>query len=70
EIAPASMKAHYEYGPRGDMPGVSVTWYQGSEKPEIWKSGEIPKWNSGVLFIGDDGMVLADYGKHLLLPED
>ncbi len=69
EIAPASMKAHYEYGPRGDMPGVSVTWYQGSEKPEIWKSGEIPKWNSGVLFIGDDGMVLADYGKHLLLPE-
>lgn len=69
EIAPASMKAHYEYGPRGEMPGVSVTWYQGAEKPEIWQSGEIPRWNSGVLFIGDDGMVLADYGKHVLLPE-
>ena len=26
------------------------------------------KWN--VYFIGDNGMLLADYGKHLLLPED
>ncbi|MCP4504917.1 MAG: gfo/Idh/MocA family oxidoreductase, partial [Fuerstiella sp.] len=25
---------------------------------------------SGVLFIGDDGMLLSDYGKHILLPED
>jgi predicted dehydrogenase len=70
EIAPASMKARYEYGPRESMPGVSVTWYQGAEKPEIWQAGEIPQWNSGVLFIGDDGMVLSDYGKHILLPED
>src|SRR5262249_40591423 len=36
---------------------------------EIWKSGGIPKWGDGVLFIGDKGMILADYTKHLLLPE-
>jgi predicted dehydrogenase len=29
----------------------------------------ISKWNSGVLFIGDKGMLLSDYGKHILLPE-
>src|SRR5436305_11451896 len=28
EIAPASMTAVYEYGPRGDMPAVTVSWYQ------------------------------------------
>src|SRR3954468_24780988 len=33
EIAPASMTARYEYGPRGEMPAVAVTWYQGKEKP-------------------------------------
>ena len=69
ELAPASMQATYEYGPRGDMPAVKLTWHQGVNKPAIWTSGGIPKWESGVLFIGSKGMLLADYGKHLLLPE-
>ncbi|MBN2328831.1 MAG: Gfo/Idh/MocA family oxidoreductase [Candidatus Omnitrophica bacterium] len=70
EIAPASMFAKYTYAKRGDRPPVKVTWYQGVHKPEIWKEGKIPQWGSGVLFIGDQGMLLADYGKHTLLPEE
>ncbi len=70
EIAPASMRAVYEYGPRGDRPAVTLSWYQGDEKPEPWKNGTIPQWDSGVLFIGDDGMLLSDYGKYILLPEE
>jgi predicted dehydrogenase len=70
EIAPASMSAKYEYGPRGDRGPVNLTWYQGTHKPEIWQRGEIPKWDSGVLFVGSKGMLLSDYGKHLLLPAD
>ena len=49
---------------------MRLTWYQGENKPEIWKEGRIPKWGSGHLFIGDKGMLLSDYGKHVLLPED
>lgn len=70
EIAPASMQATYEYGARGDLPPVKLTWYQGKNKPEIWKSKGIPQWGSGVLFVGDNGMLLSDYRKHVLLPED
>jgi hypothetical protein len=69
ELAPASMQATYEYGPRGDMPAVKVTWYQGVNKPQILQDGKIPAWDSGVLFIGDQGMLLSDYSKHVLLPE-
>ena len=69
EIAPASMQAKYTYGARGDMPPVDLTWYQGTHKPTLWEEGAIPKWDSGVLFVGDRGMLLADYGKHMLLPE-
>jgi predicted dehydrogenase len=70
EIAPASMRAVYEYAARGDMPPVRLTWHQGQEKPEIWHAGGIPQWDSGVLFIGTEGrMLLADYDKHVLLPE-
>ena len=69
ELAPASMQATYEYGPRGDLPAVKLTWYQGVNKPTIWTEKGIPQWDSGVLFIGDKGLLLSDYGKHLLLPE-
>ncbi|MFO0915007.1 MAG: Gfo/Idh/MocA family oxidoreductase [Pirellulales bacterium] len=71
EIAPASMRAVYEYGARDQLPPVRLTWYQGEEKPDVWKQQAIPTWDSGVLFVGTDGrMLLADYDKHLLLPED
>jgi predicted dehydrogenase len=70
DIAPANFRATYEYGPRGDMPGCTLTWYQGAEKPPQWKEKTIPQWNTGFLFVGDKGMIEADYGKHVLLPED
>ena len=70
ELAPATMSATYEYGPRGTMPACKLTWYQGELRPAIWTEKKIPQWDSGVLFIGDKGMLLADYGKHVLLPEE
>ena len=70
ELAPATMTATYEYGPRGDMPACKLTWHQGEVRPAIWNENKIPQWSNGILFIGDKGMLLADYGKHVLLPED
>jgi hypothetical protein len=63
------MEATYEYAARGDLPAVTLTWYQGVNKPAIWSEGGIPKWDSGVLFVGEKGMLLSSYDKHLLLPE-
>ncbi|MBI4659806.1 MAG: Gfo/Idh/MocA family oxidoreductase [Verrucomicrobia bacterium] len=70
EIAPASMAARYTYGPRGEMPPVTVTWYQGTKKPTYYTERKIPQWGMAILFVGDKGMLLADYGKHVLLPEE
>ncbi len=70
DVAPASMHVVYEYPQRGDSPPVKHVWYQGTHKPKIWKEGKIPQWGNGTLFIGEEGMLLADYGKHKLLPED
>lgn len=70
EIAPASMQAVYEYGQRGDLPPVTVGWYQGTNKPKLWEEGKIPQWGNGVLFVGEKGMLLSDYSKHVLLPEN
>jgi predicted dehydrogenase len=70
EIAPASMIAHYSYAARGSRPACRVSWYQGIHKPQVWTVGDIPNWDSGVLFVGSEGNLLADYGRHLLLPEE
>jgi hypothetical protein len=70
ETAPASYHIRYEYAARATMPAVNLTWHQGEDKPSCYTEGRIPKWDNGVLFIGSKGMLLADYNKHVLLPED
>jgi predicted dehydrogenase len=70
EIAPATMSATYTYGARGDMPPATLTWHQGEMKPKIWTDGGIPKWGDGILFVGEKGMLLVDYDKFKLLPEE
>jgi predicted dehydrogenase len=64
--------ARQEYPARGDLPPVKLTWYNGGGYPEFLKEKNIPteKWNSAVLFLGSKGMLMADYNKYLLLPEE
>ncbi len=62
--------AKQEYPARGDMPPVTLNWYNGGAYPALVKEKNVPKWGSAVLFIGADGMLISDYGKHKLLPED
>ena len=60
--------ARQEYPARGDLPPVTLTWYSGGGYPAFVKEKNIPQWGSAVLFVGSDGMLIADYNKHQLLP--
>jgi hypothetical protein len=64
------MSATYEYGPRQGLPAVTMSWYQGEAKPQVWTDNGIPQWSDGCLFMGSDGMLLADYSRHALLPAE
>jgi predicted dehydrogenase len=61
--------AKQQYPARGDLPPVSLTWYNGGPYPAFLKERNIPAWSSAVLFLGSKGMLIADYDKHQLLPE-
>jgi len=62
--------ARQEYAARGDLPALTLNWYNGGGYPALVKEQNIPQWGNGVLFIGSKGMLIADYGRHMLLPED
>jgi predicted dehydrogenase len=61
--------ARQQYASRGDLPPVTLHWYNGGPYPELVKERNVPQWGSAVLFIGADGMLITDYGRHQLLPE-
>ena len=52
-----------------DFPGVKLTWYDGGKQPKLLTDLKL-KWGAGNLFVGDKGMLLANYDKRLLLPEE
>jgi len=69
ESTPPWLIVRYEYPARGDRPPVTLTWYHGGKQPSLLGSELTAKWKSGVMFVGGKGMLLSDYGRHLLLPE-
>ena len=62
--------ARQQYPARGTLPPVALTWYNGGGYPAFARERNIPQWGSAVLFIGSKGMLIADYNKHQLLPEE
>ena len=67
--APLWLKLRYQFPARGPLPPVVMHWYSGKARPEVPGTPDLTKWGGGSLFIGDQGLLLADYGRHLLLPE-
>ncbi len=64
ELAPATLKATYEYAAVGDQPALTLVWHQGDSKPPGW----VEAWGArSCVFIGEKGMLL---GNGTLLPED
>ncbi len=62
--------ARQQYPARGELPPVALTWYNGGGYPPFAKERNIPAWGSAVLFIGEKGMLIADYNGHELLPKE
>ncbi len=70
ESTPSWLTVEYRFPARGQKPPVALTWYNGPRQPELLPVEYRAAWASGVLFVGTQGrMLLADYGRRLLLPE-
>jgi len=72
ESAPGWMIAKWTFGARGNLPPVHLTWYDGNggKRPALQREHNMPDWPEGTLFVGSKGMLIADYGRFKLYPED
>ena len=70
ETAAPQLTVRYEFPAREALPPVTLTWRNGrGNLPPIVKEGKVPNRGASVLFVGDKGMLLANYTQHWLLPE-
>jgi predicted dehydrogenase len=71
ETYPEWLVVRWEHPARGNMPAVKVHWHDGIRKPKVEMPGlDLDQWHQGILFVGDKGMLICDYKKRILLPED
>jgi predicted dehydrogenase len=68
--APPWLTARWTFPARGELPPVTLTWHHGDKYPKELQEGKLGDWKGpGVLFIGEKGMLVSNYGTHKLLPE-
>jgi predicted dehydrogenase len=67
---PDRMQVDYQYPARGNSPAVHLTWYHAVGGPDLSGRVTYPGYSSGVLFVGERGELLANYGNHRLMPEE
>jgi predicted dehydrogenase len=70
ESTPLWRICHWEFPARGNLPPVKLTWYDGDKRPALQKEHNMPNYHEGTLFVGSEGMLIADYGHHVLYPKE
>ena len=70
EGTPHDLEVVYTFPARGDLPPVTLTWYNGHMPAVLDKLGVSEPPIAGNLFVGEKGMIVADYSMHRLLPEE
>jgi len=70
EVYPEWLKIRWEYPAEGSRPPLAVYWHDGGKRPPSPPDVDLAKWGGlGMLFVGEKGQLLSDYGQHRLLPE-
>ncbi len=70
ESSPPWLISRWTFPARGNLPPVELTWYDGGKRPPLQKEHDMPDWREATIFVGSKGMLIADYGRFKLYPEE
>lgn len=65
ELYPLGVIARFEFPARGNMPPLTITWYDGGLKPATPKGIEPDRQITDVMYLGENGIIMG----HRLAPE-
>lgn len=65
---PLDVECKYEFELNGKT--LPLTWYDGKRRPAIIKEKKLENLSMGVIFVGEEGILEADYGTIRLYPQD
>ncbi len=68
ETCPVGLIVRYEFPARDGMPPVKFTWYDGQLTPREVAGERVP--GNGVMFVGTEGHMFADYNSYRLFPRE
>ena len=68
ETCPLGLIVRYQFPERGQLPPVKLTWYDGDRIPQEVAGERVP--GNGVMFVGSEGKMFADYDGYRLFPTD
>ena len=69
ETYPKWLRVRWDHPADGGRPPVKVFWYDGIQRPKAPKEVNTNDWH-GILYVGDKGMLWANYGGYALLPAE
>ncbi|MDR0520392.1 MAG: Gfo/Idh/MocA family oxidoreductase [Planctomycetaceae bacterium] len=70
ETCPIGLQVKYEFPKEEGHDALTLTWYDHNLRPPQLAEYNMPNLGLGILFVGADGLLLADYGRYILYPED
>ncbi len=68
ESAPMGLKIVWDFPARDDLAPVKMSWRDGDQTPSEVRGVKVP--GAGIMFVGDQGMMFADYDGYHLYPEE
>lgn len=68
ETCPMGLKVMYNFPARGSLSALKLTWYDGNMIPKRLDGELVP--GAGVMFMGTEGKMFADYNTYKLFPTD
>ncbi|MBZ0256703.1 Gfo/Idh/MocA family oxidoreductase, partial [bacterium] len=71
EVTPVELTSHFKFPANKWRDEIDVTWYQGGampKSPSDWI--DLNKIGHGAMFKGDKGVLISDFRKHLIIPNE
>ncbi|MDR1053222.1 MAG: Gfo/Idh/MocA family oxidoreductase [Planctomycetaceae bacterium] len=70
ECCKLGLKVKYEFPKTDKHEALTLTWYDHKLRPDLIKEHGLPNWGGGVIFVGSEGMLQANYTENHLYPQE